>query len=269
VWLIKPEEIEGECKYTYGEYYCTFERTSLINKDTTLTITVKHKWGRNDTNVIALQLYQSPIFPIHLSFIEKFPNLQRLKISRSSWNFSKPLENCENFTQFELIDLDLAFIPKNFFTKCTKLKLLIFTKTFILSYMTDDLFVNQKQLEKLAFMDEIIPHLKENYFTSLVSLKMLTFDTCKILNIDEDLFKNLRKLHTLEMSGVTVDQFPRKFFDSLENLEKLLLIENSGSISEINESFFLSLRTLKKLNFIQVHVCIKIRLTECLDLCIC
>jgi hypothetical protein len=45
------------------------------------------------------------------------------------------------------------------------------------------------------------------------------------------------------MDDVKVDRFPRKLFDSLENLMFLIL---TGSI-EMDESFFQSLRTLKKL----------------------
>jgi Leucine-rich repeat (LRR) protein len=247
VQLIKSVEIKGYYKYFDGKYSFSFQRSPVIHKDTNLTITVKHDGGMQDRNVKMVWLEESPIFPIHLSFIEKFSRLDRFKISRSTWNFSEPLENCENFIYFELNGVDLAFIPKNFFTKCTELEVLVLEKTLILSHNVDDLFANRKNLKMLTFTNEVIPHLRDNYFTSLVNLRMLKFDRCEILKIDEDPFKSLRLLSTfdIDLSAVKVDQFLQKFFNSLENLQTFFL--NGNSSSKVDDSFFVSLRTLKML----------------------
>jgi Leucine-rich repeat (LRR) protein len=245
VLLVKTDEKQARCENLLFRA-CFVKQSPVIDKDTNLTIIGEHIEGMSDRDVTLLHFENSPIFPIHLRFIKKFPNLKRLKITRSTWNFSEPLENCENFIAIEFIDLDLAFVPKNFFAKCTKLNDLTLEKTKILSNTVDDLFVNQKLLEELTFKGEIIPNLRQNYFTSLVGLERLSFDSCEILSIDEHPFKSLTRLGFLYMADVKVDRFPRKLLDSLENLMFLILRGNSTSI-QMDENFFQSLRTLKKL----------------------
>jgi Leucine-rich repeat (LRR) protein len=190
-------------------------------------------------------------FLIHPSFIEKFPNVVELTISgdfNAKLVISNPVENCQNITTMYLSNLDLLEVDNRFFARCINLNDIMFYRTSI--GLSENLFPDR--LKILHFDGNTFGDLREAYFKNLNKLGYLTFRDCSFKSlIEETVFNGLKKLKLLSIEASKMPFIPPHLFDPLENLEELIF--GSTNLKFVNETFLSSLRTLAKLQYLNLY----------------
>lgn len=215
-----------------SDYTCAILYRKVPLKDIVpVTISGKHFWQCNDSNVTFVAFYGSTIKRIPRVVFHKFKNLQRLDVQIS---------------KLEVLDKDDlrgAWSLKELWAKSNSLEIL-----------HADSFHGAPNLQLISMSSNIIYSVDENTFKNVKKLEKLFLAKNYIITLQRDLFVNLPKLKLINLHSNKIQVLPAGLFRNNLQLEDISL--NNNKIEVIGENLFTHLVWLKHVN-LTYNICIR------------
>ncbi|CAG9800627.1 unnamed protein product [Chironomus riparius] len=168
----------------------------------------------------------------------------------STFGYMQPLSSfiCELFQNLKKIRVTISHlesINEDAFQKCKDLRFLMLPNNKIRE-LSENLFLNQSELEYLNLALNAINFLPSKVFHPLKKLKQLYLNDNKIQSINPEWFRCLQKLTTLSLAFNQISEVPSKSLQSLKNLTTLWIDRNN--LKTLKPDSFVGLQNLKLLS---------------------
>lgn len=178
---------------------------------------------------------QDTFTPLTYSLVQL--NLGRNKLGLRT-TFDSTFTKLKNLTMLDLAHNELKLMPN--LSQMTKLTLLTLSSNFIKSLVD----TNTKEsllphgLIELNLNENRLTHLTEDYFVNLKDLKYLSLESNQINSIGDYAFSNTLMLSSLSLCKNYLNQIPSKALFSLNHLQRLDLSSQNQILRQIDNYAF-------------------------------
>lgn len=230
-------------------YGCEVADLEFLSGDT-LQITGSHQQGRNNAQVLFVEILNSTVEVIPQQYFAQFTNLERFYSQSVSISILNRLVSCENLKFLYLSGNYLETISDDTFVDCGKLEVLHLQGNLInsiarwafrnldqlqvlllnnnqLETINPDLFTTTPNLSDLGLSDNSLSTLNSRTFTPTPLLETLRLANNYFSVLNVNLLQNLTRLSTLLLNGNQFDNFQANFFRHLPSLTHLNINDNS------------------------------------------
>lgn len=209
----------------YG-YTCLINRQnlSLFNN---VTITGAHASGRNNSQVIFLEIATSSIALIVNQLFITFPNARVMYILNSGLNDirSNDFIGATNMRNIDIQGNNVTTISASAFRNLPNLEILTLRDNNIMR-LAGNAFEGLGRLMFLSLDFNPISTLQTDIFDPLTSLEYLFLETVGLDRVSGRLFENNRAMKILDLPNNNITAIESTFIDNLRNLTILNLLGN-------------------------------------------
>ena len=221
-----------------------------------LQITGTHIVGRNNENVLFVEIANSTIEVIPQQYFINFRNINRFQATEVSLSTLNRLGNCENLETLVLSSNNLQTIANDIFADCSNLLNLQLQSNVIASLsrfalrglsklrilnlnnndidvINADLFTETPELLDLGISNNNLETLNSRTLTPITNLEILRMANNRFTILNVNILETLTQLQTLLLNGNQFDNFQANFFRHLPNLRQLNLNDNLVSATLI------------------------------------
>lgn len=202
--------IAATCHYktAFGFYFCDLSDSLFINSNDNVLSEGRHREGKDDRNILHVEIFNSTVHFIPNILFHKFKNLKSLyfynakPITLDEQSFS----NCSNLTFLTLSENRIKRLPVGIFHECNNLQSIELIKNDI-STVFKDTFKGLSLLIRLNLSQNNITVIFAGAFDSLPHLMILNLAHNQIRKIHSttlDVLVNLRILDAT--SNVCIDK---------------------------------------------------------------
>ena len=222
--------VTKECKLFEDEQHgfgCWIKEIKIEADEKEITLIAKDD-GRNESEVIWIQILDSVLLNLPSNMFEKFVNMEKIFI-----------ENCTGLKNFDNAYFDI------------KLKYLHLTQTDI-DYIGDKVFAGLKLVEKLYLHNNYITTIHKDAFKDLENVDEIYLNQNLIEYLDDDVFMYNLNLKFAILDHNRIKTINAMLFSRNIHLENIEVAHNS--ISSIEENLLEPLEYLKILD-LNSNVC--------------
>ncbi|CAO1415663.1 unnamed protein product [Diamesa serratosioi] len=270
--------------YEHAErgYTCELSGANIRDESDIINISGSHIEGRNDDDVIYLNLEKSTFEVVPTNLCQKFYRISKIDM----WNVGlkklseQSFTSCPNLISLGIGNNKLTKLPANAFKYLRLLNTLAVDgnpmveiekdafngldnlKVMYMSYtkmteIKEHTFAPLYKLEFIQLFHNQFDTIHPNAFTSLTKLWYLNLEKSNLKEIGPDVFKPLISLKELYLHYNQIDKIHPKAFKTLVNLRVLSIKGNK--VSKLTESIFQSQSKLEDL-FLQDNKIVNIEL---------
>lgn len=207
--------------------------TCLINRQTltlfsNVTISGNHTNGRNNSQVLFLEIATSTIPLIVTQLFSTFPNTRVMYIINSALSEIQPnaFIGAGNLRNLEIEANNLTTINANAFNHLINLETLALRNNSILT-INANAFQSLGRLMFLSLDHNSLRQLDDGTFRTLTTLEYIFASHIEVERISGRLFEENRSLRILDLPNNNITAIEANFIDNLRNLTILNLIGNS------------------------------------------
>lgn len=210
----------------YG-YTCLVNRQNLT-LFTNVTITGVHTNGRNNSQVLFLEIATSSIALIVNQLFITFPNANVMYILNSGLNDIRPnaFMGATNLRSLEIQGNNLTTLNTNAFNNLQNLELLTLRNNNIMR-LAGNVFEGLGQLLFLSLDFNPLNNLQGDIFSPLTSLEYFFAENVGLDRVGGRLFEDNRSLRILDLPNNNITAIESNFIDNLRNLTILNLLGNN------------------------------------------
>lgn len=209
----------------YG-YTCLINRQNLTLFNN-VTITGVHTNGRNNSQVMFLEIATSSIPLIVNQLFITFPNANVMYILNSGLNDIRPnaFVGATNIRSLELQGNNVTTLNANAFNNLQNLEILTLRDNNIMR-LAGNVFAGLGRLVFLSLDFNPLNILQGDIFNPLTSLEYLFAESVGLDRVGGRLFENNRALKILDLPNNNITAIESTFIDNLRNLTILNLLGN-------------------------------------------
>lgn len=228
----------------YG-YTCLINRQNLTSF-TNVTITGSHTNGRNNSQVMFIEIATSSIALIVTQMFQTFPNANVMYVLNSGLSDIRPnaFVGAGNLQNLDFDGNNLTILNGNAFNHLQNLQTLSIRNNNIMQ-LDGNVFQGLERLSFLALDFNPLRRLAGEIFSPLVNLEYLFAESIAVDRIGGRLFQDNRSLRVLDLPNNNITAIESNFIDDLRNLTILNLQGNlctNSFYSITNASIFDDIR---------------------------
>lgn len=211
--------IAATCHYkkAFGFYFCDLSGSLFINSNDNVLSEGRHREGKEDRNILHVEIFNSTVHFIPNILFHKFKNLKSLyfynakPITLDEQSFS----SCSNLTFLTLSENRIKRLPVGVFQECNNLQSIELIKNDI-SNVIKDTFKGLSHLIRLNLSQNNITVIYSGAFDSLPHLTILNLAHNQIQKIHS---MSLNVLGNLRILDVTSNDCINKNFLDITNVQ--------------------------------------------------
>jgi hypothetical protein len=243
--------VTGRCRYYDHQllgYTCEVANL-LFTVGDELQITGVHMPGRDNGNVLTVEIVNSTVEVIPQQFFINFSILRRFNAQNVGISTLNRLRNCQSLQFLSLSHNKLNIIRADTFTDCTNLLNINLQNNLIrdverwalrnlsvlevlnlnsnqMQSVNPDVFTPTTNLIDLSLSNNFISNLVVRTFTPISFLETLRLSNNNLTIVNGLIFQNMTQLSVLLLNGNNFDNFQANFFRNLTNLRHLNVADN-------------------------------------------